>query len=308
MAAYYTLGASLPSLRFEEVKALEISSVAFLEELRSQATASGKEQIDLLLLSYDNCRLLEILQGKEGQVKNYPMAIGEEKLRLFVSLWRNREDDYSDPLDGQSELSKSDIPAYMTSFVQLFLKEEQNNTSSPYFYEDILESYYYDYLQKKGNDFVRLWSALDRNIRLVVAAITAKRFNLDLRHLIIGESELIHLLRSGNWSELSSLEEAEVITAVMRISEEESLSLRQRKLDDLKWSFLDTVTFSDSFSLNAMMAYLLRLQILERWCGLDKAQGEEKFRAIVDTLNKEGREGLQEYRASLKGKVKGREH
>lgn len=296
MAEYYTLGASLPTLRLDDLKTLGFTSSEFIDELRSQATSSDQKQIDLMLLPEDNRALMAILKGDPIPEARHPYAIGPERLKALVDLLRSREVDAIDPFEIQEDVKEKDYPAYMVSFVREYLLDEASQRPPEYFYEDILANVYYDYVSENGNKFIRTWKALERNIILVLAAITVKRFDLDARKLIIGESELVKMLRAGNWSDVSYLDEGDVITEVTRISEEDNLSLREHKIDDFKFRFLDNLTFADTFSISTMLAYFERLLILERWAHLDKEVGEARFKEIVRSLNSEACEGLDEFR------------
>ncbi len=296
MAEYYTLGASLPTLRLDDLKTIGFTSSEFVDELRSQAPSGDQKQLDLMLLPEDNRTLLALLQGNPIPESGHPYAIGPVKLKALVDLLRSREPDAVDPFEVQEEVNKRDYPTYIIDFAREYLTDEVSQRPPEYFYEDILANAYYDYVEREGNKFVRTWKALERNIILVLAAITVKRFDLDARKLIIGESELVRLLRSGNWSDVSFLEEGDVVTEITRISEEENLSTREHKIDDFKLRFLDNLTFADTFSINAMLAYLERLLILERWANLDKELGASRFKEIVGTLNSEAREGLDDFR------------
>lgn len=296
MANYYTLGASLPTLRLDDVKSLGFTSDEFITELRSQAPKSDQKQIDLMLLPEDNRALLAILRGDPIPEPRHPYAIGPTKLKALVALLRDREVDARDPFEIQEEVRKRDYPDYMLDFAREYLTDEVSQRPPEYFYEDILANAYYDYVLKHGNTFVRTWKELERDIILVLAAITVKRFDLDARKLIIGESELVQMLRSGNWSDISTLDEGDIITEITHISEEENLSLREHKIDEFKFHFLDNLTFADTFSISAMLAYFERMIILERWASLDRDRGEQSFKEIVRNLNHEAREGLEEFR------------
>ena len=300
MAEYYTLGASLPTLRPDDLKTLGFTSWEFIDELKAQATSGDRKQIDLMLLPEDNRALLALLRNDPIPEPRHPYAIGVDKLGALVNLLRSREVDARDPFEIQEEVKKSDYPAYMIDFAREYLYDEVSQRPPEYFYEDILVNAYYDYVENKGNSFVRTWKALEKNIILVLAAITVKRFDLDARKLIIGESELVNLLRSGNWSDVSFLDEGDVITEITRISEEDNLSQREHKIDDFKFRFLDNLTFADTFSISAMLAYFEKLLILERWSSLDRTVGETRFKEIVGNLNSEAREGLEEFRRNNK--------
>ena len=91
-----------------------------------------------------------------------------------------------------------------------------------------------------------------------------------------------------------------MVQKVLQISEEEDLSVREHRIDQLKWEYLDSLTFADTFSIDTMLAYLLKLQMLSRWSSLDAEIGKSRFREIIDQLNHESRSDLEKFRAEAK--------
>ncbi|MDZ4197981.1 MAG: DUF2764 family protein [Kiritimatiellia bacterium] len=55
---------------------------------------------------------------------------------------------------------------------------------------------------------------------------------------------------------------------------------RERALARIRWSVLDDLAFSDPMGLAGILAYGLKLQMVERWAG----RSEEKGRAMLDQL------------------------
>ena len=191
-------------------------------------------------------------------------------------------------------------PSYLVDFMYEYRHDQEIDRPAEHFYEDILDNYYFRYVMERGDKFVRTWVRFDRSIRLVLAAITIKRHDLDARRLIVGDSDLVRLLRSGNWHDITFLEEGEVVQQVLQISEEQDLSVREHRIDQLKWDYLDSLTFADTFSIDTMLAYLLKLQMLSRWSSLDAEMGKSRFREIMDQLNHESRSDLEKFRAEAK--------
>jgi hypothetical protein len=73
----------------------------------------------------------------------------------------------------------------------------------------------------------------------------------------------------------------------MKIADEEDPVKKERLLDALKWQWLEVETFADAFSVEAVFAYLCKLEILERWSHLDPEQGRETFEQIIRDLRSE---------------------
>lgn len=310
MAGYYTLGAQLPTLKQGDYRTHQLTSREFVTLLKELATKSDRKQIDLLLLREDNALLLQILRGKEVVVPEHKMyVLGEEKLRFLVEATRQRLEAERNAVTEYQELEyprlpKRVYPRYMEEFVTRYLTEQHEGVDQPFFYADLLLMSYAEHVQKEGNEFLRRWFKLEQDIAATLAAVTADKFKLDRSLYILGDRPLYQLLKAGDWSEITYTPEGELVSAMRKIAEEDNLAVREQKIDDYKWRLLDEETFADIFSINAMLVYLLKLQILERWEKLDKVQGEQQFREIVSSLNKDFKQEMDDFKQSLKSHAK----
>lgn len=59
---------------------------------------------------------------------------------------------------------------------------------------------------------------------------------------------------------------------------------RERGIDDLMWEKIEDMTTYDYFDIEAVMAFLAKLHIVERWYILDEKTGREMFRKLVDEV------------------------
>ena len=50
------------------------------------------------------------------------------------------------------------------------------------------------------------------------------------------------------------------------------------------WARIEEMTISDYFDLEAVLGFLARLHIVERWYRLDDKTGREMFRRLVDEV------------------------
>jgi hypothetical protein len=57
---------------------------------------------------------------------------------------------------------------------------------------------------------------------------------------------------------------------------------------------IDEMAFFDEFTVNSVLAYLLKVLLIERWTRLEKATGEEKLRGMVEAARKSSREQMKE--------------
>lgn len=299
MAEYYALGAGLPTLRPEIGKNPPLTPWEYVETLRGQLSRRDNQLLDLLLLSEDNRALVALLYDRPIPDPQTPYVVGPDELRRLVTA-AERGMVTSEMVGEELHFDPKTYPSYLVDFMYEYRHDQEIDRPAEHFYEDILDNYYFRYVMERGDEFVRTWVRFDRSIRLVLAAITIKRHDLDARRLIVGDSDLVRLLRSGNWHDITFLEEGEVVQQVLQISEEQDLSVREHRIDQLKWDYLDSLTFADTFSIDTMLAYLLKLQMLSRWSSLDAEMGKSRFREIMDQLNHESRSDLEKFRAEAK--------
>ncbi|MDO5035445.1 MAG: DUF2764 family protein [Porphyromonas sp.] len=299
MAQYYTLGAALPALSLENQTAHLYTPEEFIHLLLPLLDKRDKRQLDLIRLERDNDLLARMLEERPlPEVSPELLALNREKLATLVK-WMGEEaklDPWMPVPYDREALDLKAYPKYMVDYVRHFLQLTPEERQKEGFAADHLADRYFTYLQDEGSHLIKLWSKLERSIAAIFAAIVVRDFDLDAKLYLIGESELLQLLRSGEWKELSYLKDADVVAEILQISEEQDLKKREMKIDALKWRLLDSFTFADFASINAMIAYYLRLVILNRWKKLDREQGAEAFREIINNLNEEGREELNEYR------------
>jgi len=62
------------------------------------------------------------------------------------------------------------------------------------------------------------------------------------------------------------------------------LLARERELDDLKWAKIDEITVFDDFDIEAVLGFIAKLRIVDRWLVLDEAEGRERFKTLVSEV------------------------
>lgn len=155
---------------------------------------------------------------------------------------------------------------------------------------DKLDANFYARMLRHRNRFLREYFRFDLNLR-----------NAKVRYLnaALGRDPEQDVLTGEGTEEDTDLDidllrfsggEFEEATKAEFILVQEDLLTREEGLDDLTWNTIDRLTTFHYFDIDAVLGYIAKLHIADRWLALDEAQGRERFRRLV-----------QEVRGTFKG-------
>lgn len=285
MSKYYYLVAGLPNLALEESK-LPYTVASFHAELEEQLTERDKQLVRLFYLKYDNRNLLAFLQdaGKAFDAR------GAYTPEAFDTLRRSLKEEEKLP-QGLT------FPPYLTAFLGDYLAATAEGVEThPVAWEDRLAARYYAYAMRCKNRFVADWFALNLNINNILTAYTCRKHGLDKSLYIVGDNAVAEALRSSNARDFGLGDAVDYLPELQRLAEEPDLLAREKRMDLLKWRWLDEQTFFKPFDIESLFAYLLKLEMLERWATLDRAEGEKRFRSIVGAMKRGSENALEEFK------------
>ena len=188
------------------------------------------------------------------------------------------------------------IPPYFKEFFKLYLENEDRESKQEVSWEDRLAALYYAYAMGNSNKFVVDWFELNLNINNMLTAITCRKHGLDKAEYIVGDNEVAKALRTSNARDFGLGDLVDYLPELQRIAEESDLMVREKKVDLLKWRWLEEQTFFKTFDIESVYAYLLKLVMIERWVTLDKETGDKTFREIVGAMKKGSVKALNEFK------------
>jgi hypothetical protein len=295
MSKYYCLVAGLPNIAFEDSKQ-KYSLSDFRSELDGILTKKDKKLIDLFFLKFDNKNLIEYLRNPDYDTDELGRITPEEFDALYKAL-----------KNGEPAPKNDHVPSYMVEFIKGYLKnqdggdsnstddeEEETNALLPV---DRLAALYYAYAIKNGNKFVSEWFEMNLDVRNMFTALTCRQHGFDRKQYVVGDNEVAKALRESSARDFGlDYDSLEYLQEVQKIAEEKDLLARERKLDALKWNWLEERTFYQPFDIENIFAYVIKLEIIGRWAALDKTDGEETFRSIVGTMKKGAENALEEFK------------
>lgn len=268
---YYYLVAGLPELTLEDSK-LSYTVADFKAELYPDLSDEDKKLIDLFYLKFDNANVLKLLKDKDAAIDLRGNYSAEELVEFISSL---KEGD---------EIADAVFPSYLSTFIFEYFNA---TAEDDFLYEDRLAALYYEYAMKCKNKFVSSWFAFNLTMNNILVALTARKFKMDIAPLIVGDTEVCEALRTSGARDFGLTGEVDFLDQLVKISETEELVEREKKIDQLRWNWMEEATFFNYFTVERLFVFLLQLEMIERWISLDKEKGNQLFRSIIVTLKDE---------------------
>ncbi len=182
------------------------------------------------------------------------------------------------------EISPKEFPVYLSTFITDYLNTPAESTV---LHEDHLAALYYEYAMNCGNKFVSAWFEFNLNINNILVAFTSRKFKWDIASNVVGNTEVCEALRTSSARDFGLSGEVDVFESLVKISEITELVEREKKLDALRWNWMEDAIFFDYFTIERIFAFLLKLEMIERWISLDKERGNQLFRSIIESLKNE---------------------
>lgn len=270
MSAYYYLVAGLPDISLEDGK-LSYTISDFRAESYGDLSAKDQALIDLFYLKYDHADLLSLLKDKDAVTQGRGNFSSEDLLQLIASVKEGEKPD-------------AKFPSYLYDFIAQYLALPADEL---YKAENLLASAYYAYAMKSKNPFIASWFEFNLNINNILAAFAARKYKMNVAEVIVGDTDVCEMLRTSNARDFGLSETVDYFELLQRLVETDDLVEREKKVDQLKWKWLEDASFFHYFTIERLFVFLLQLEMIERWVLLDKEKGSELFRQMIQNLKDE---------------------
>ncbi len=118
--------------------------------------------------------------------------------------------------------------------------------------------------------FVKAWRVIDTQIRNDIARLRATRRNADASAFVRADTPF----------------NAEAEKAVTSAFAEQDPLKRERSLDGFRWAQIERLAGFDMFSINAILAYAVKLRLVERWASLSEDRGRARATDLIEQQSK----------------------
>lgn len=269
---YHYLVAGLPEIQKDDAKAITPLE-DLLVDLKEQLTKEDAKRIFLLFAHYDNHNFLAYLQNKDA-ILNPKASLTKSDWEELVHLMQENEQ----PKDPR-------LLPYIIEYYQLTQTDE--DFLKDIAAEDYLAGLYYNYSMQADNQFLVDWFEFNLNLNNLITAINCRKHGINPEKLIVGNTEIAKILRTSHARDFGIGNLFDYADDVLKLMEESDLLEREKKIDALKWNWLEEHTFFHYFTIEKVMAYVLKLEMLERWKFLSFEEGSKVFRELLASLKPE---------------------
>ena len=145
------------------------------------------------------------------------------------------------------------------SLIDTLLSGYEEESFTPEFYRSMLSH---------PNGFLREYFRFDLNLRNAKVRYLNESFGRPADKDIFLEDE----------------KEFEEEDEVHRIMYGPNLVSREKGLDELIWNKIDALNTFDYFNISAVLGYVAKLKIIDRWLSLDEETGRNMFRRLVEEI------------------------
>ncbi|MCM1151394.1 MAG: DUF2764 domain-containing protein [Alistipes sp.] len=264
---YYTLVAGLREYALDaDTKGFDAGAI--VSEIFEALTERDAKQVRLLDAYYD-CENLAALRA--GRTSFSPLGnFSREELEAELK-------------------SPSRLPEELARVVRAYDDpegEDAETVDTAQRFEKSLFAAYYDLCERRGCRFLRAWSAFDRNLRNLTAAIAARAAGRPVEEVTVGGGDVVEQLQRSSAADFGLRGELVYIDAVIAaVGDESNLLEKERRIDLVRWNEALELSAFDYFDIDAVLAYLVRVHIVARWTLLDPARGREMFARLMAELD-----------------------
>jgi hypothetical protein len=139
-------------------------------------------------------------------------------------------------------------------------------------------------LEKTRNKFLVFYAGFEKLTRNIFTAMLGQKYNTPVADILVGESEIVEALKKSRSRDFGLTAEVEMMGQLISIFEVANLQEREIRFDLYRWNVYEEITFFNYFSIEKLLLFVIKLQILERWNALDEKQGREIFEKLVSDM------------------------
>lgn len=267
---YYYLVAGLREWTLDsDTKGFDVREI--VEDILDHLTSSDREAVRMLYAYYDCENLVARRNGRERinplgnlSVEELDQVLGERRYAL--------------------------LPKCVAEVVKLYVEaddeERDDDVVLAASFEHALFDAYYRELASSKCKFLRAWGEFDRNLRNIAAAVAAREAGRVVADVTVGGGDVVEQLKRSSAADFGLRGELQYIDAVIAaVSDERNIVEKERKIDAIRWAEAEEIAVFDFFTIDYILSYLIKVNIVARWAMLSPEVGREMLNRLIKELD-----------------------
>jgi hypothetical protein len=267
---YYCLVASLREWTLDsDTKGFDVREI--LDEILDELTANDRKAVELLYAYYD-CENIIALRNN----RNRHNDLGNLSIEELKDVLENR--------------NYAKLPECVAKVVKLYNEADDEERDEEVQLDDnfqraLFDAYYKDLAASKAS-FLNKWGEFDRTLRNISAAVAAREAGRAIKDVTVGGGEIVAQLAQSSAVDFGLRGELQYIDAVISaITEEQNIVEKERKIDAIRWAEAEDIAVYDYFTINYILSYLVKVNIVARWTLLSPEVGREMLNKLIASLD-----------------------
>ena len=264
---YYALVAGLREYALD-ADAKGFDSKAIVEEILEVISKGDAAAVRLLYTYYDCENLINLRNGSSAH--NTLGNLSREEIEAEMA-------------------NPTHLPRRIADVIRAYANpegEEAETVDVGKRFEKSLFEAYYEECAHSSCRFLREWSSFDRTLRNILAAAVARSQSRPIEEVTIGEGDVVEQLQRSSAADFGLRGEYAFVDGVISaVNDEQNLLEKERKIDLIRWNEASELATFDYFDINAVLAYLVKVNMVARWSVLDVRHGREMFERLLADLD-----------------------
>ena len=270
---YYCLVAGLKEYTLDaDTKGFDAKAI--VEEILEELSSSDAKLVHLLYSYYDCENIIALRAGRNAHNELGNLSAEELEVEL------------AEPKQLPARMARV-VKAYATAADE---QAEENEYAKGLnleqsFERSLLEAYYEE-CAHSSSTFLKAWAAFDRTLRNISAAAVARTLDVAINTVTVGKGDFVDQLVRSSAADFGLRGELPFIDAVIAaVNDESNMVEKEHKIDLIRWDQAIDLAAGSCFDVNAILSYLVRVNIVARWAKLDVKRGREMFERIMAELD-----------------------
>lgn len=264
---YYTLVAGLKEWALDaDTKGFDARAI--IDAVAEELSAGDAKAVKLLYTYYDIENLLTLRRGGSRVV-----GLGNLSAEQLAEEMEHPEQ----------------LPQFAQKLILAYARPEDtewDDVDKSIAFEKAMFEAYYNECARSSSGFLREWAAFDKALRNVSAAVTARRLDLPVAEVLVGDDEIVQGLTKSSAADFGLKGELPWIdTLLSALGEDVDMLDKEHRIDLIRWEMSEELTAFDYFNIDAVLAYLVRINLVDRWSRLNEARGKEMYQRLVSALS-----------------------